>query len=98
MTKRFIISTDPLSATQTADLKNAIDCAGWWHWLPNFWLVKDPTDTLSAEKIRDNIKTIAPNARCFVSEVDYKAWAALTKSSPQGKSMGDWLHNTWSKD
>jgi hypothetical protein len=43
MAKRYVIGTANLTADQErAFLRylNPID-VGWWHWLPNFWLIKD---------------------------------------------------------
>ncbi len=98
MTKKFVISTDPLTAAETEALKDVIRPASWWHWLPNFWLVKDTKDELTAESIRDSIKRINTTARCVVLEVEPGTWAALTKKDAQGRDMGSWLKSTWSND
>lgn len=96
MAKYFVISTDPLSLEHTKALKEKLtNKIGWWHWLPNFWLVKDPHGTLKVEILRDYVKGVNPSARCFVGEVNPVTWAALTRKDPSGNDMADWLHKNW---
>ena len=96
MAKRFVIATDPLTADQEKALKDVLDSAIWWHWLPNFWLVKDGSESLTAGEIRDAVKRISPIARTFVVEVDSITWAALTKKDSKKRDMASWLHEYWS--
>ena len=97
MTKYFCVSTDLMSSEQTKALKEAIGKAGWWHWLPNFWLVKDTSGTLSVTSIRDAIYEISSKTRCVVLEVNPETWAALTKPDEQGRDMADWIRKNWIK-
>ena len=95
MTRRFIVSTDPLTADEETKFAEAVKIAAYWHWLPNFWLLVDPTRTLNAESIRNAVKAINSTKRCLVLEVEAKTWAALTKPDAQGRDMGAWIKSTW---
>lgn len=95
MAKRFVIATDPLTADQEKALKEVLDAARWWHWLPNFWLVLDESESLSSEEIRDAVMRINSTARAIVIETDSVTWAALTKKDSKGRDMSTWLHNYW---
>jgi hypothetical protein len=92
-----VVATDPLSAEQERTLKNALNVAKWWHWLPNFWLIVDEADSLSADSIRDEIHKIDVTKRAMVIEVDHKIWSACTKKDTKGRDMVDWIRNTWDK-
>lgn len=95
MTRRFIVATDPLTSEQVQQLKTRLGGCGWWHWLPNFWLVKDSADAITVTMIRDWIHSINGDARALVMQVEETTWAALVKPGANGKSMSEWLKNTW---
>lgn len=96
MTKRFIVATDPLTPDQEKIFHQKLLPAGWWHWLPNFWLIRDNTDSLTAASIRDSLRNINGSARCLVLEVDPITWAALTKKDQHGRGMAQWITDHWS--
>ena len=99
MTKRFVVGTDTLTAEQVKVFKDSLTAdAAWWYWLPNFWLVKNRSETLTAAAIRDAVKRAAPNARCFVMEVNNGSWAALSRKDAKGRNMTDWIKETWTQD
>ncbi len=95
MTKRFLIATDPLTSDEERRLKDALGKAGWWHWLPNFWLVKDSSDSLTPKKISDVIFEINNTVRCLVYEIEPVGWHARTKKDASGRSMTEWLFKSW---
>ena len=95
MTKRFVIATDPLSRDEEKALIKFINRYGWWHWLPNFWLVQDGKDVLTVDKIRDEIHEINKTKRAWVFEVEPISWAALTKEDSQGRDGTDWVGRHW---
>jgi hypothetical protein len=97
VTRRFVIATDPLSAAEQKKLSAFLKGYGWWHWLPNFWLVADTTNRLTVEKIRDEIVNISKTTRAWVLQVEPVTWAALTKEDDQGRDGTDWVKRIWSE-
>lgn len=95
MSKKFVLATDPLTAEQEQALEAKIGSMGFWHWLPNFWLLKSLDDTMTTAQIRQMVQEINPSARCFVSEVQPSAWAARTKPDAKGNDMGAWIRSDW---
>jgi hypothetical protein len=102
MTKRFVVATGALETSQAKALKDFIDVSndvGWWHWLPNFWLIKDHRDkatAFTAYAIRVEIQRIAPGVNCLVMEINEDiTWSGVGGKNPDGKSFFDWLKNTW---
>ncbi|MXO72251.1 hypothetical protein [Alteraurantiacibacter buctensis] len=95
MSKKFILSTDVLSAEEERQLKEKLKGMGYWHWLPNFWLIKSISDTVTASQINSMIEEVAPHARCFVTEVEAMTWAARTLPDANGNDMGKWIRNEW---
>ncbi len=96
MTKYFTIATDPLSAEEETKVKELFaGDATWWHWLPNYWLVRDNSDKLTVNSLMNSIQSINSTARAMILEVSPKTWAALTRPNAQGKDMGAWIRNHW---
>jgi len=98
MSKFFTIATDPLSAEEEKKVKELfVPGTIWWHWLPNFWLVKDNADHLNASNLISSIKSINSTARAVVLEVDPVTWSALTRPNAQGKNMSAWITSNWKR-
>ena len=97
MAKYFIVSTDSMTADQEKLFHGKIreHRLGWWHWLPNFWLILDSGDDLTAAEIRDFVGDVARSVRCMVLEVDPRAWAGRTRPDAQGRDMADWVKRNW---
>lgn len=74
---------------------------GWWHWLPDTWLITTEDDDLTAKGIRDGVKRLAPRARCLVLELredGTETWSGYNgKFYPSGssRSMFDWIKSSW---
>jgi hypothetical protein len=97
VTKRFVVSTDPMKAAQEKQFKDALgETAGWWHWLPNFWLIIDHGD-LDVASIRDMIHKVDSSVRAIVLEVEEINWAALTRPDSEGRDMAAWIKSSWTK-
>ena len=102
MAKRFIVGLDESTAEQNEKFKQYIDEQGlaWWHWIDNFWLLKDSSETLNSEVIRDELGEIYPNVHKIVIELKGDSindtWSGYGPSGEK-RNMFDWLHNTWSK-
>ncbi len=96
MSKKFVLSTDPLTAQQEQALRDKLTNMGFWHWLPNFWLLKSFDETMSAIKIQTMFTEIAPLARCLVVEViPTGTWSARARPDAQGNDMVTWLRSNW---
>jgi hypothetical protein len=95
VSKRFLIISDPLDADQVKGLKDALSGSGWWHWLPNFWLVIDTEEAWSAVSLRDKIRSLNSDVRCLVMEIKSETWAAMTKRNAKGVQMTDWIESNW---
>lgn len=91
MTKKFVIATDPMSPADIRSLKDFLTGHGWWKWLPNFWLVADTKDDLSAGAIRDKIRELDSTVRAWVFEVEPTDWAASTKKNDEGRDGSEWV-------
>jgi hypothetical protein len=94
MTKRFVIGTKTLSSEQEASLLSYIrkSGAGWWHWLPNFWLIKDSKEKLTASDLIDALD----GAQGLVMEIPEDiTWAGRVSPNNAGKEPFDWLKNVW---
>lgn len=97
MTKHFVISTDEMTGAQEKALIKSLNPVSWWHWLPNFWLVKDSSDRLSVAIIRDLVHEINSTVRCIVLQVEPVTWAALSREDSAGRDMTDWIRNNWKR-
>ena len=102
MNRRFVIAVDGLTSEEQDKLRQFLATHGaWWHWIDNFWLLSITSDdeTISVRSIRDSIKEINKNTRAIVFEFPEDiSWATFGKKNADGRSMGDWLKETWAKD
>jgi hypothetical protein len=92
MTSYFTVATTTLTADQERELAQRWKLLPWWHWIPNFWLLKDPTGLATAASLRDTLVQVAPTARAMVVEMDPKTWAGMF---PETGDVRDWLRNNW---
>lgn len=98
MTRYFTLATDPMSAEEEKKFISKIpDGVGWWHWLPNYWLLKDPTETLEAKHLSDNIFEINQTVRCLALQVEPTSWSARSRKDSKGRLMADWLDSNWQR-
>lgn len=95
MGKRFAIATDPLTPDEERAFRAKLGQMGFWHWLPNFWLVKTSNDAMTATQLRDWIHEVAPQARAFVTEVQSRDWGGLFKPDEKKRDMGAWIRSDW---
>lgn len=98
MANYFVISTDAMTSQAERAFADFIKSkAAWWHWLPNFWLVKDGKEQLTATIIRDKLSEIDSTRRCMVLQVEPITWSAMTRKDKGGREMGEWVRNNWKK-
>lgn len=96
MTRKFVLATDPLTAEQEKSLADKLSPAVYWHWLPNFWLIVDKSETLTASAINKFIAEITDRSRrCLVTQVEAQRWAAQTRKDDKGNDMADWIRRNW---
>ena len=93
--KRFIVAVSGLtSEDEKAFIDFLSDCGvSWWHRIPNFWLLVDGDDKLSAKKIRDHLRGIEASTRAIVMENrTEETWSGF-----QGRddNVFKWLHRNW---
>jgi hypothetical protein len=94
MAKRFVTGTANLTPEKEKEFIAYIRSIGlaWWHWLPNFWLIKDSKDAATAASLRDALR----NEECLVMEINEDiTWANRGNRNSAGKSPTDWLKNSW---
>lgn len=91
MTKYFTVNASGMTAEQERALAKEWSHMGWWHAMPNFWLLRDHADTLDAMAVRDKVQAIAPSARIFVQEAQPTTWAA----SGVNEDNRGWLRKFW---
>jgi hypothetical protein len=94
MGKLFVVLVQPLTADEEKQLASRLpQPIGWWHHLPNSWLIVDPMEGLSAAAIRQIIEDISPAKHSLVLEVDLKDWAS--RQGADDEERVDWLRKHW---
>jgi hypothetical protein len=88
---KFVIGCITTGVQDEAALTVALNEIGtWWHWIPNFWLLKTKT-VLAPTDVRDKLKTIIPDGRFIIIEhVGTRDWAGV--GDPK---MYPWLNEHW---
>jgi hypothetical protein len=96
MTKWFVVGTESITAEQEKSFIAYIHDEhgfGWWHWIPNFWLITG-SGSISCDEIRDKLLEIAPGKDSIVVEVNPVTWTGFGPN--QGKeNMFAWFYTTW---
>lgn len=88
----FTVATTQLTDEQNAALVARWKGYPWWHYVANFWLIKDASGSLTASVLRDHVREVAPFAQAIVLEVRPTDWAGLF---PIEGPARDWLKNAW---
>ena len=95
MKGRYVVCIDDTTVEQQNKVTKyfkELDNVGYWHWYSDLWLVTDPGDQLSTEKIRQGLDALLPDANKIVIEVESGyAWSIFGK-----EDSFKWLHETWS--
>lgn len=98
MSKRFAILLGECTKAQEEAVKAYIQIPGtaWWHWLPNAWLLSDPSGKLTANKLRDDLRQVIPGMFMLVlefSDAGY-TWAGFGPKTNE-KDMFKWIRENW---
>jgi hypothetical protein len=95
--KRYVVATEALTEEQQRAFAARLPQPqfGWWHWLPNFWLVVDTYGTTNADYIRDQLASVS-GIQSFVGEVEPKFWSGMfTQDKMRRDAMAMWLTEHW---
>jgi hypothetical protein len=91
MTKYYSVAISDLDPEQEKQLAEKWRHHGWWHAIPDFWLLKDRKNETTAGMLRDQVKQIAPMARIMVVEMTPITWAGTSMT----ESNREWLKKFW---
>jgi hypothetical protein len=100
MTRRFVVAVDGLTPDAEASFRKYIDDigAGFWHWIPNFWLLVIDDDEIAAEAISNKLHDMKASRNLvleFPRDLDWKGWG---RKNARGKNMFEWLETTWAEN
>lgn len=100
MKKRFVVLLDSSTAEQGKSFQKFIEekGLGWWHWLGSSWLLVDARGSLTAEKLRDQLKKDFQGVYSLVLELpgdsSNDTWSGYGPKN-DNKNMFDWIHKNW---
>jgi len=97
MSKRFVVLLDNCTLADQNALEVYFKKFGWWHWLPNSWLLIDATETLTASKVRDDLQELVPGKNMLILEFTATGytWSGYGPKEEGGKNMFTWLDQYW---
>ena len=101
MKKRFILALGSTSPEQNGAFGEFAreQGLGWWHWLPNMWLLTDSQGQWTAAGLRDKATDIYGNENVFVLELradGSDTWAGYGPNTDK-RNMFPWLTSNWKK-
>lgn len=93
MSSRFVVLTGNTTPYEDLAISGFVkNRFGWWHWLPNSWLIVDPHGKLTAQSLRSDLHEIAPNAQVIVLEFTPTGDTWAGQAPP---NWFDWFRETW---
>ena len=94
--KMFVISMGLATQEQrdTITRRYQDTAYGYWHWLPDFWILQSPYDNDTAAAIRSQIHNLVPNIPLIVLQVDPVEDQWATYGGPKWR---EWLDRNWKK-
>src|ERR1700726_4630482 len=97
MTRRFVVGVDGLTDDSDTKFREFLkSCgAGYWHWIPNFWLITTDDEDVSAEKISDKLNDLKAKRNLVLEIPEDISWYGWGAPNAKGKSMYEWLMTTW---
>jgi len=95
MRKWFIVGTQSITNEQEKSFITYIQSKGlgWWHWIPNFWLITGTSTECS--EIRDELHKRTGTQDVLVVEVNPVTWAGYGPNTGE-QNFFSWLNKTWS--
>jgi len=101
MKKRFVVAVESSTSEQSAALVEFFEerGVGWWHYLPNLWLISDSNGKLDASEIRDELRLLIPGEHSLVLEfrADGDTWAGFGPKSER-RNMFKWIRGNWTPE
>ena len=98
MNKRFVVLLTSATKEGNDAFLNFIkkNKLGWWHWMPNTWLLKAVNTTLKASDIRDAAREAYGFANSFVIELNEEGdtWSGFGPKTDK-RNMFAWIHTNW---
>src|ERR1700677_1520783 len=98
MSQHFIISIQSGTAKQRNDITDVLGpLGGYWHWMPDFWLLHTHNDSLAADYIRYEIHQRFPFVIFLVLKVyvpEGISWAGVFPTN-QMDLWSLWLNQYW---
>lgn len=93
MRKAFALVTQNATAENQDAIRERLSPFGWWHYMPDFWLLVDATGTWNATKLRDAVSEVCPGLVHYAFEIspgaDYAGFAI--------PAWHEWLRTEWQK-
>lgn len=94
MTRHFVLMTDELTPAEQKGLVGRLGRCGWWHNLPNAWLIVDVADNLTADAIRQMVQDVNDSKHCLALQVDPSDWS-MRHSSHDLANSREWMLKYW---
>jgi hypothetical protein len=91
--QHFVLMTGYMTPAEERSLVQEFSKFGWWHNLPNAWLIAAPEGALDVTVIRQKIQNINSNVHCLVLEILPKYWAS--RANPSDPQITQWLLDYW---
>lgn len=92
--RRFVVGTGRSTAEQDTSFYQSLiarwPLLGWWHNLPEMWLLVDLNDTCTSSEIRDIAKTAFPSLHLMVIEISSGTWAGVGDPNET-----KWMDQSW---
>lgn len=100
MKHRFFVAADGMGKDEYVAFIEFLrdNKLGWWHCIPNVWLITDRSGKMTASALRDKISELrTQNATsCLVMQVhDDITWAGLYPNGSTKRDEFDWIKRTW---
>jgi hypothetical protein len=99
--RRFVVGVDDLEDAADREFREFLRefRAGFWHWIPNFWLITTSDEDISAQKISYKLKELGAKKRNLVLEIpEDEDWAGWGQNNAKGRSMFEWIETTWADE
>src|SRR5260221_6827461 len=94
---RFIVAISDAEAEQRDAISIYLKSRGfgYWHWMPDLWLLTTTDSAFTAESIRDVVMNVAPSVNIFVMSVDHPPPRGMVWSAASPKEWWEWLNKNW---
>lgn len=97
MSNHFVVGVEDLTKDQEADFSKYLtdNGCGWWHRIPNFWLVTDPSSRHTSKSLSDKIHSYNMSSQIIVTSVNPVDFYNFYSSTDTEKTSLKWLGQFW---